>query len=264
MLFRCQETGEPVTICTTKEMIVSASKYRTVLAMRSIRYAAKRDAEPAYWPCALTHWLGWVRTLTVEPPGPAARVVPAAPGSLRRSRRVTQRSMRRSSPTAPLRIVSSAWVASPPVDLAMMAPRSVCSTSLSMSMRATTSLMSTRSSTASTSTCSMTSLRSTCLSNAFRSTCLSSAFRSTCLSGVFTSICLSGVFTSTRSSNALRSTSLSGALRSTCLSRALRSTCLSGVFTSTRSSSALRSTIWSSALMSTAWTTMSMSRSATR
>src|SRR5689334_5065482 len=79
MLFRCQETGEPVTICTTKEMIASASKYRTVLVTRSIRYAAKRDAEPAYWPCALTHWLGRVRTLTVEPPGPAARVVPAAP-----------------------------------------------------------------------------------------------------------------------------------------------------------------------------------------
>src|SRR5260370_34767885 len=79
MLFRCKEPGEPVTICTTKEMIASASKYRTVLAMRSIRYAAKRDAEPAYWPCALTHWLGWVRTLTGEPPGAAARMVPAGP-----------------------------------------------------------------------------------------------------------------------------------------------------------------------------------------
>src|SRR5215471_1032293 len=79
-LSRCQAIGEPVTISHRYEMSDSVSEKMMVLATRSIRYAAKRDAEPAYWPCALTHWLGWLRTLMVEPPYLAALVVPGVPG----------------------------------------------------------------------------------------------------------------------------------------------------------------------------------------
>src|ERR1035438_8986689 len=110
-----------------------------------------------------------------QEPGHRARVVPLrghpvrgataaahpgtwpAPGAtgpvfLRRVARCTQRSMNWSIPTAWLRAESSASLATPPDERAITAPRSVCSTSPSMSRRCTRSFTSTRAISASRST----------------------------------------------------------------------------------------------------------------
>src|SRR5262249_36014743 len=73
---------------------------------------------------------------------------PGGPVYGRRRRRLTVRAMASSTPTVLLRSASVTPAAIPLEDLAMTAPRSVCSTMPSRSMCSTMPLMSTRSTTA--------------------------------------------------------------------------------------------------------------------
>ena len=101
---------------------------------------------------------------------------------LRRSTRLVQRAMKSSSPTPWDRTTSSTSVRTPVVDLAMIPPSSVFSTSESMSIWLTTASMSTFWTTALMSTRSMmasTSTRATIWSMSTRFTTLSTSTRST-------------------------------------------------------------------------------------
>ena len=191
-----QAMSLPVSTLAANEMAARASMNRPRLTPTSTAKATKRDAKPAYFPCRLS------RMMTGGPEGvasPAGAVMTLSwPAAVRRAGRAGVWPAAKPPYPAGDELVepdglaadmSSDIAATPLEDLAMMAPRSVCSTSASTSMACSYSGL-IRSRWRSRSIRSSTWPMSTWSSTAFRSTRSSSALTSSAEITISTARCV--------------------------------------------------------------------------